>query len=193
MVQLIIPNAYQVAIEMSVSGQQIINVIGVGGNFGTSTAEGVAGAVKAGWEAAGGILKGLSSSVVMVGYTVTDLSSSDGQVFHLASTAQGGNTGSTMSTLAAAALIQYGNGTRNRSSRGRMYVGPLSENDVNPDGRTLATVSITKWTTAINVLVASIQSIGCTFAVLSRVQKSYNVISSVNVASVVATQRRRLR
>jgi len=193
MVQLIIPNAFQVAIEMTVSGQTIFNVIGIGGNFGTSNAEDVANLVKAGWEKEFSFLSQLTSDVKMVQYSVTDLATSDGAIFRLASNASGGLTASGISTLAASALIQLGSGTRNRSSRGRMYLGPLRETQINPDGRTLATATRTSIESAAEVFRLHITQADLTWSVLSRTQKSYSVITAFRVSDIIATQRRRLR
>lgn len=193
MVQLIIPNAFQVSIEMEVSGQKIFNVIGIGGNFGTSSAEDVANLVKAAWEKEFSFLAQLTSSVKMVQYIVTDLSTSDGAIFRLPSTASGGRTAGNMATLAASALVQLGSGTRNRSSRGRLYLGPLQEVQIDPDGRTLAAGTNVSVTSAAEVFRLHIEAADLRWAVLSRTQKTYSVISSFRVSTIIATQRRRLR
>jgi hypothetical protein len=193
MVQLLIPSAYQVSIEMTVSGQQVINVIGIRSDEVQKTANDVCAAVKTGWEIANGPLKQLASQIQMVGYRCTDLRSTNGDIDFQPSTATGGMSGQSLSTLAVAALVQYGQGTRNRSSRGRMYFGPLSEANINTDGRTLLPTSLTSINAAMEVFRSHIAGANMQWAVLSRVQKQAYSINTVQVASVVATQRRRLR
>jgi hypothetical protein len=48
-------------------------------------------------------------------------------------------------TRAAAAIIKLNGGTRSRSTRGRIYYGPIMENDINADGATLTATTKPLW------------------------------------------------
>ena len=193
MAQLLVPSTFQVAIEAEAAGQQIINVIGIRSDDVTKTANGVGFAVKAAWESATGPLKLLSTSVLMKGYRTTDLRSLDGDIDFQPSSTTGGVSSAPFSTLAVAALVQYGQGTRNRSSRGRLYFGPLSEQMINSDGRTLSSGTVNTVTAAMESFRAQLAASEMFWAVISRVQSKAYTINSIGVANVVATQRRRLR
>lgn len=189
---LVIPNAFQVSIEMEAGGQDIVNVIGV--TSASGTALGAAGAVKAAWENASGPLKALIPSVAVRNYRAVDLSSVFGDIADVPSTAVGTSTAGTgFSTLAAAALIQWNGASRSRSTRGRMYLGPLGEGDINPDGRTLVSGRQSLFGVYANTLISSLATAGYPLAVLSRKNLQAYPVSSVAVSSIVSTQRRRLR
>lgn len=189
---LIIPNAFQVSIQAEASGQPVVNVLGV--TSASGTAAGAAAAVKAAWEGAGRPLGALTPLLAVRNYRAVDLSSPFGDIADLASTATGGSAiAGNLATMAASALVQWNGASRSRSTRGRMYLGPLLEGQVNADGRTLATATVTGMNTAIANLISSLASAGYPLAVLSRKNsQAYPVVGGA-VSPIIATQRRRLR
>ena len=111
----------------------------------------------------------------------------------IADTATGGITTSSKSTNGACALVKWNGGTRSRSSRGRLYFGPLREAQIAADGRTLEPGNATAITTAFNAFRSSLSSAGFTLCVISPTTSSAFDVSSVSVESIIATQRRRIR
>lgn len=192
MATLVIPNTYQVAIEMTCSGQPVYNILhfNYGGGFVTPADE--LNRIKSAWEALNGPLKLRSNQVAMVGYHFTDLNSPVGAVAFLGSAATGGSAAA-MSTMASSALIKLGTGTRSRSQQGRLYHGPLSEADVNADGRTLAPGAVTAISLAYNTFKTAVNTGGIEWAVASRKLLQSKSIGTVSTAGIIATQRRRLR
>lgn len=193
MATLVIPNCVQVAIEMVCSGQPVVNVLHfqyINGTEKLPAADLVA--VKNEWEKAAGPLKTRPTLVTMVGYKYTDLSSPTGATTYLASQTGGGVIGP-LSTMASAALVKMGGGTRSRSGSGRLYHGPLAESDVNTDGRTLATASLTNIQTAYNTFRGNLGLLGLELVVASRKNLSTSPATNISVSPIIATQRRRLR
>lgn len=192
MTTLVIPNAFQVTIEGVCSGQTVDNVIGVTNSSGT--AAGAAAAVKTVWEAVGGPLKLMTNLLQIQNYHAVDLSSTSGSIADVASTTLGGNTTTpTISTMAACALVQWNGSSRSRSTRGRLYLGPVTEGNINSDGRTLASASVTAYLAAFNQVITQLNAANYPLAVLSRTLSTAYPVTSAAVESVVATQRRRLR
>jgi hypothetical protein len=192
MATLVIPQTMQIAIEMTCSGQPVWNVLHFKdtGTFGVPSV--VLANVKTAWEKAAGPLKIKSSSVTMVGYHYTDLRSTTGAVAFLGSTTAGGVAGG-LSTMASTALIKLSTGTRSRSQQGRLYHGPLLETQINTDGRTLDSTHATALATAYNGFISDLNVGTFYWAIASRKLLTSTPITSVGVASVIATQRRRLR
>lgn len=191
MATLIIPGAAQVTIRSTCSGQDVVNVIGVQNTVGASPAS-ILNSVKAAWEAPGGPLTQRTSLLTMEGYDYIDLGSATGPTGFLGSTKAGSQTGA-IATMASSALITLGGGTRSRSQRGRMYHGPLTEAQINPDGRTLAPSSIISLNAAYEQFRVALNSATSDWIVLSRKNLIYTIIGQVSTSSIIATQRRRLR
>jgi hypothetical protein len=185
---LIIPNAHLVSIHGTSGGQQVVNVIGVTGSFESSL--GVATKVNTAWKAANGPLAKMAQQYTLVEVKAMDISSAVGEVYTLPSSGTGGSIGN-LATNAACALITYGAGTRAKSQRGRLYFGPLQENMINSDGRTLATPQT--FTDAFNVFKNSLTNAGLNWCVLSRKNSTATGIIQLGTQSVIATQRRRIR
>lgn len=192
MVTLVIPDTVQVAIEMVCSGQPVWNIIHLtgGGNIQTSTV--TLNDVKNAWETPTGPLKNHPTALTMVGYHFTDLSSPTGAVGFLGSTTTGGMTES-IATMASSALIKLSTGTRSRSQQGRLYHGPLGESQVDADGRKLLPASFTALSTAYTAFQTAMNTGTRKWAVASRKNLVSTPIVTVGPASVIATQRRRLR
>ncbi|AXH79415.1 MAG: hypothetical protein [Circular genetic element sp.] len=191
MASLVIPGAALVTIRALCSGRSVVNVIGVQNTVGTDPADVLAN-IKQAWEATSGPLSYRPVGLVMEGYEYTDLSSAEGPTGFLGSTKAGGIT-SQISTMASAALISLGGGTRSRSARGRLYHGPLTEEQVNADGRTLEATQQGYLNTAYENFRLALKSETSDWVVLSRLKSQYTVIGSVATSSIIATQRRRLR
>lgn len=193
MATLVIPNTVQIVVEMNCSGQQVINVLHFTHAVGTFTnGNEILAAFKTAWERLGGPLKIRSSLVTMVGYKFTDLGSLNGAVASLSSNVAGGGSAA-ISTMASAALVKFGGGTRSRSSSGRLYHGPLLEVDINADGRTMSPAAATAITAAYTTLDTEMAAQGLTLAVASRKNQTAFDVASIGTANVIATQRRRLR
>ena len=190
---LIIPNTYRVAIRMVAGGKSITNVIGVTGASGGLEAS-AAAAVLAAWKVAAGPLARLSSLISMGDVTAVDLSSTTGGIAIVADTTAGGVTATnSLSTRAAASLVTWNSGTRSRSARGRLYFGPLMEQDLNTDGATLVSGNQTSMGTAFTNFRSSLAGAGFPLVVISQKLASTTVVTSQAVQSTIATQRRRLR
>lgn len=191
MAALVVPNCFQVAIQMTAGGHVLENVVGVENSSGT--ASGAAAAVKAAWEVASGPLTRLSSGVAVTNYHAVDIGSTTGAIVDLASTATGSSGSTSFSTRAACALVKWNGTNRSRSTRGRLYLGPIGEADINSDGATLVTASRTATITAFTNFRNSLAAAGYPLVVLSRKDSSATLVSSHDVETTIATQRRRLR
>ena len=192
MATLIIPNAFQVSIEMEASAQPVVNVVGV--TSASGTAAGAAAAVKAAWEGTGKPLGALTSAIVARNYRAVDLGSAFGDIADVSSSTPGGSaTTGGLATMAASALVIWNGSSRSRSTRGRLYLGPLLDGQINTDGRTLASTTLTGINTAMANFISSLASAGYPLAVISRKNLAAYPVTSAATSSVIATQRRRLR
>jgi hypothetical protein len=189
---LIIPNCYQVSINATVGGRAVTNVIGVTNPVGSAAQAAIT--VKAAWEDASGPIQLLPQAYQMVDYKATDIGSSTGTIHVEPSTTHGGATvGVAPATRAASALIAWNGSSRSRSTRGRMYYGPLTEDQVGPDGATLVAGAVTDIENAFSDFLLVLQSDGYPLVVLSRKNSAYTLVSDVAVEATIATQRRRIR
>lgn len=192
-VVLVIPNTYRVAIRMTAGGKDITNVIGLRGSASGQQAAAAAAALAA-WKVATGPLTALSSLVTMADVTAVDLSSAAGGIAIVPDSTNGGvSSTNSLSTRAAAALIGWNSGTRSRSARGRMYLGPIMETDIQGDGATLQTTSVTKFNTAMTAMRNSLSTAGFPLVVISAKNASTTDVTSHATQTTIATQRRRLR
>lgn len=191
MATLVIPSCWQVSIQMLHSGRAIDNVIGIKA-AGIHTTDEVGNAVKTAWEATGGPMSLHMTSTVMTGYKIVDLGSTTGAVSTVASAKAGSATG-VSGLLSGAALVTFGNGTRSRSARGRMYHGPLTTTQAASDGRSLVATVQTALIAAYQQFDANLNTAGFEWVVLSRKYSIDHPISAITVSPLVATQRRRMR
>lgn len=192
MPSLIIPNAFQVSIQAHVGTQIVENVIGVQKVGGS--AEAAALAVQSAWEGSGKPINDLTTLYVMDNYHAVDLSSEFGDIFDLPSTTTGNQSSpNVIATMAASALVQWNGASRSRSTRGRLYFGPLREADINADGRTLDATVHTAFQSAFDAFIGQLSAAGYPLAVLSRKLSQAFVVGNASVETVIATQRRRLR
>lgn len=191
--QLVIPGVFLCAIRSLNSGRDVINVIGVRNSGGNAT--GAANAVSVAWQIAGGPLARLSSLVQFTGVHSMDLSSPDGAIADLVVTGKVGGITLTnsLSTAAASALVKWNGGTRSGSSRGRLYYGPLMENQIQTDGRNLQSTELTGIQGAFTAFRNSLDSGGYPLVVVSRKNATATTVTSSAVETTIATQRRRIR
>lgn len=190
--QLIIPNVYRVAIEATSGGQAVTNVVGLRGS-GSGLAQQAAAAAQTAWKVSGGPLGVLPNTYALLGFRALDLSSANGSIAFIADSTAGGVTTGSKSTNGACALVKWNGGTRSRSSRGRLYFGPILEGQINPDGRTLSTTEQSNISARMGAFRSSLSSSGFTLCVISPTTSSAFDVSSHAVESVIATQRRRIR
>lgn len=188
--QLIIPGCFQVVIQAQSGGQAVDHVIGVQNAGGTAL--GAANAVLAAWKTSQGPLTQVPSLLTMVGVTATDIGSSNGDIEFVADATAGGILGA-IATNAACALVQWNGGTRSRSSRGRLYHGPLAESAINNDGRTLGGGFMNGMNTAYTNFRTSLASSGYPLVVLSRKLLQPFPVTAHSIEATIATQRRRIR
>ena len=191
MAGLLIPGTYQVNINAVSGSQDVQNVVGVANASGT--AAGAAAAVQTAWKVAAGPLSALSSFYALTDFRAVDIGDPNGDIAVVSDTAAGGQASAAIATNAACALVSWNGGTRSKSSRGRLYFGPLGEANINPDGRTLVAGSKTAITTAFTNFRASLASSGYPLVVLSRVLLDKFPVTSHTVQTTIATQRRRIR
>lgn len=185
---LIIPDTYLVSIKGSSGGQDVINVIGVRGTG--NTAISVASAVEGAWRVANGPLSKLPTTYSFKEVKAMSLASASGDIYTVTGTGNGGVSGA-LATNGSCALLNYGSGTRSKSERGRMYVGPLREGDIDVDGRTLSNPA--GWTAAFQAFRTSLELNNRKWVVISRKNASTADVISIATQSIIATQRRRIR
>lgn len=185
---LVVPDCFLVAVKAVSNGQDVVNVVGVHGPG--NNAFQVATAVRDAWKTAGGPLSKQSTSYQLVEFRAMSINSANGEIYSLPDAATGPLT-SVLATNGSCALITYGSGTRAKSTKGRMYFGPLREGDVNSDGRTLANAAA--FTTAFGVFQTNLTQFGRNWVVISRKNSTHSPITQVQTQTVIATQRRRIR
>lgn len=191
MTPLVVPGCFLVSINATSGGQQVVNVLGVRNSGGTAL--GAAQAVLAGWKVSQGPLVKRPSAYSMVAVRAMDISSVNGAIAEVQDSGIGGLAGSAIATNAACALIKWNGSTRSKSSRGRLYHGPLAETDINNDGRTLVPAAITGLVGAYQACLNSMSTAGYPLVVISRKQAQAYTVGLVQVETVIATQRRRIR
>lgn len=190
MAPLIIPGAYLVSLHHTVSGQEVVNVLGVSSEgFGAATL--VADTVHAAWTATGGPLKSLSNKVRLERVKVVDLASAEGEIAEKSATDVGSITAE-LANLASCAVIRVGAASRSRSSKGRVYFGPLAEGNINADGRSIEPNQVTAYTQNFTQFRTQLGTAGLTWGVISRKLSRITPIQSISVAPIVGIQRRRL-
>lgn len=191
MTALVIPDCFQVSIQMVAGAHLVENVIGVQNSAGSSA--GAAAAVKTAWEVASGPMQNMSNLIAVTNYHAVDIRSSTGTITDLASTAVGGLSTATLSTRAACALIKWNGSNRSRSTRGRLYFGPIREADIDPDGATVSASIRTSMSTAFTNFRNSLSTSGYPLVVLSRKTSTATPVTQHAVETLLATQRRRIR
>jgi hypothetical protein len=192
MAQIIIANTYRCTVKAVFGGQEVQNTFHfLGSGPGQETA--CATALQAAWKVASGPLSRFDNKYSLVEFEAIDLSSVNGGIWVIADTTAGTRTGSSTAGRQTAALITYNGQTRNRSSRGRTYLGPVYEPDLAADGATLESASVTAIGTAMTNFRTTMTTAGFAQQVLSRVLVQNFPVTFQRVEPTIATQRRRLR
>jgi hypothetical protein len=193
MAALIVPGVFLCAIKMQNGGRDVINVVGVRNSSGS--ASGAATAVSTAWQVSNGPLGQLSNLIQFTNVHSMDISTANGAIADLALTGKTGSVSATnsLSTAAASALIKWNGGTRSGTSRGRLYYGPLMEQNIDTTGRLLLSGSQTAYQTAFTNFRNSLDTSGYPLVVVSRKNNSATAVTSHAVESTIATQRRRIR
>ena len=190
---LVIANVYRASIVMLAGTHQIVNVVHVEGSASGQEAA-AAAAVLAAWKTGSGPLAKLSSLVTMSSVTAMDLSSTNGGIATVSdSTAGGVASTNSLATRGACALIKLNGGTRSRTTRGRIYYGPLMENDINADGATITSGSLGLFNTAFGNFKTSLSGAGFTLGVASRKASTFTSAGTLSCETTIAPQRRRIR
>lgn len=192
MAQVVINRGYRVTIKSRVGSQEVVNVLHFLGNT-TGQEKDAAQTMFTFWKSADGGYTHLGNqSMTFEGVEAVDLSSVNGGIWW---EADGTALPSSLqlATAGAAALVQLNGQTRNRNSRGRIYLGPLREADLNADGRTLTASAKGRVNTLVTNMRTAMMTKGFELQVLSRATSTMYPVTLVRVADVIATQRRRIR
>lgn len=192
MAPLVIANTYEVTVRAVCGSRAIDNVF-----FCTSSTRGleatVASTFLAAWKVATtGPLAQISQLCTLVGVFVTDIATSTGGQASVPDTTAGGKTGG-IASRAVCALVQFNGNNRNRSTRGRTYLGPLVSTQVGTDGATIVSASATAIGTAFTNLQTTMSTAGFPMVIASRKLLITTPVTLTRVSTTIATQRHRLR
>lgn len=187
---LIVEDCFLVSLNFQSGGQPVTNVIGIRNNFGTSAT--VAQAVLNAWNVTAGPKVRQQSTTLAIDVRAMDISTADGEVHVLPATG-GGTLTDPKSTNAACALVTFGSNSRAKSTKGRMYFGPLGEPQIDTDGRTVAAAYRTLLQASFESFKTSLNNAGCEWVVISRKNNTASPVTTIAVQSTIATQRRRIR
>jgi hypothetical protein len=189
---LVIAGAVKVEILGSIAGRQVANVLGAvnTGGAGATPAQldSLADTTLITWRST--LLPLISDAYEVREVRATSLNTATAP--QATRTNPGSGTKSNGSSSQVAQLIKLLTAVRSRSSRGRVYLPPPGDGDVNSSGF-LLNQQIVDLTAAWTQLYANWAGVGFTPAVLSRTDSVAYPITGFAVDSKVATQRRRLR
>lgn len=107
---------------------------------------------------------------------------------------QGALTGQ-IAPLQVTRLVRCLTAVGTRRARGRIYLGPVEDNSINSDGKTLTSSDVSGVQSALNSALTYMnqEAAGFQLAVVSRTGGYSTPITSFVVQTGIATQRRRLR
>jgi hypothetical protein len=179
-----------VSINAESGGQPVTNVIGVRKPF--STSEEITETVLAAWIATNGPRTRQQSTTVLKDIRAMFLGVEDGEVYVRPATG-GGVLTDQKSTNAACALISIGGTSRARTSKGRLYFGPLGEPQIESDGRTVTAAYRTSLQASFVQFDDQLAADGMEWVVVSRKLQDVTPVTQIAVQSTIATQRRRIR
>ena len=192
MAQIVIANTYRATVRMSFGGQDVENTFHFTGT-GSGQEQACATALQSAWKGATKPFNYFDSKCSLREFEVVDLSSINGGIWVITDTASGGATTKSVAGRQTCALITYNGQTRNRSSRGRTYFGPLYEPDIDVDGATILSASRTVLEGYFTQFRSTMSTAGFTQCVLSRTLVQTFPITLARCETIMATQRRRLR
>lgn len=192
MAQVVVNRGYRVTIKSRIGSQQVVNVLHFLGQASGLEQE-AAQTMSTFWKGTdGGLVYLGNNAMTFEGVEAVDLSSLNGGIWYEASNVPY-LSAAQLATAGAAALVQLNGQTRNRNSRGRMYLGPVREADLASDGRTLASAAKTRVSDLVADMRAAMAVEGFELQVLSRATSTMFPVTLVRVADIIATQRRRIR
>lgn len=192
MAQIVIANTYRLTVKALFGGQEVQNTFHFLGS-GPGQEQACCTAAQTWWKAAASCLSRFDGKYTLVEFEVIDLSSINGGIWVIADTTAGTRATTASAGRQTSALITYNGQTRNRSSRGRTYLGPLYESDIAVDGATLEAASVSAIGTALTTFRNGMTAAGFAQQVLSRVLVQNFPVTFQRVEPIIATQRRRLR
>lgn len=192
MAQIVIANTYRTTVKAVFGGQEVQNTFHFLGT-GSGQEQACCTALQSAWKTTGGPLSRFDTKYTLQEFEAIDLSSVNGGIWVIADTTAGTRTVTATAGRQTSALITYNGQTRNRSSRGRTYLGPLYETDISVDGASLESGSVTAIGTAMTNFRTVMTTAGFTMQVLSRVLVQNFPVTFQRVEPIIATQRRRLR
>jgi len=189
---IVVPNAYSATVYATVGGHPILNTFhctGAGGGHEVA----VATALQTAWKIATGPITCFDNKYNLVQFEAIDLTSTSGGIWRIVDTTQGTRSVAEIAGRQTSALISFNGQTRNRSQRGRCYLGPLYESDLNSDGASLSATCLSRVAAAMTAFRTSMNSSGYPVVVLSRKLLTTYPITLQTLQPIQATQRRRLR
>lgn len=189
---IVVPNCYAATVKAVFGGKPILNTFHLlGAGAGAEVA--ACTALQTAWKIASGPLSRFDSKYALVEFEAVDLSSTSGGIWVITDSTTGTRASAACAGRQTTALITYNGQTRNRSQRGRTYLGPLYESDIDVDGGNLIVANQTAINTAMTNFRNSLTASGFPMVVLSRKLLTTYAITLQRTELLIATQRRRLR
>jgi hypothetical protein len=189
---LVIPAAIKIEILGTIAGRQCANVMGglnTGGAGATQTQLlAMADVIQTTWRST--FLPLFSDAYTYRETRLTSLNTATSP--QVTVTNPGNGTKQNAGSPQIAQLIKLLTAVRSRSGRGRVYLPPPGDGDVNSSG-VLLPQQVTDLTSAFTTLRTNMLNAGLEHAVLSRTKSVATVVTGFVVDPKVATQRRRLR
>lgn len=192
MAPVVIANCYAATVKASFGGQPILNTFHLAGS-GPGQEAAACAALQTAWKVASGPMTHFDNKYTLVEFEAVDLSSTTGGIWVIADTTAGARTTASTAGRQTAALITYNGNTRSRSQRGRTYVGPLYEPDIDVDGASLVSTVVTQFNTRWTNFRTSLSASNFPLAIASRKLMQMYTVTQFRVEPTIATQRRRLR
>jgi hypothetical protein len=189
---LIVPGAIKIEIIGVIAGRQCVNVMGGINDTGSVptvvSLNTQADTILTVWKST--LLPLFSDAYTVNEVRLTSLQTATSPQVTAASPGNGGKSNGSSSQVTQ--LIKLITAVRSRSSRGRVYLPPPGDADVNSSG-ILLPAQVNDLTTAWTTLYNQMRAVDINPAVISRTDLVANEVTTFKVDSKVATQRRRLR
>lgn len=190
-VPLVIPGAVKIEMIGTVGTRACVNVMGgewLGATPTVAVLNTAAAAVLSSWKTR--FLPLCSDAYTVSQCRITSLDSATAP--QGASSSPGNGTKANGAAPQVSQIIKLLTAIRSRSTRGRLYLPPPGEADVNSTGILLGQ-QVTDLGTAMSGHISAMSAAGMNLSVLSRKLMVSTNISGFQVQSTVATQKRRLR
>ncbi len=195
MVAIPVANGCQLAVRYNIQGQPAVTVLG--GYWTVPPAVTIAEGqrwLNAWWDA---VRPSITDAVSCMGAEFRDLSNVPGAAVEIpAPPLPKGGIVASLSLSAASYIVKWQTATPGRSGRGRTFVPGVTENNIEPDGRSIvaAAVGVLQGNVEAkyrNVLVPAAGNV--VPGVISRKQAFCRQVNGQSVGAVVGIQRRRMR